>query len=171
MNGCAPAGRPDPLGRDDDVAPRALVERLRVVAVGPERLTVLADRAAGCASCAARKGCGAGALAELSRPQLIEIEHPRAFDVHLGDEIEVEMGGNDFLAAAGLAYLLPAVTLVLGVALASGAGFGDLGAGIAGGIALILGFVPVALVERRRKGASDLRAVAVHPAAPQSCCK
>ncbi|MFD2175219.1 SoxR reducing system RseC family protein [Rhodobacter lacus] len=169
MTGCAPAGRPDPMA--GDLAPRALVERLRVVAVGPERLTVLADRAAGCAACASRKGCGTGALAQLSRPQLLEIARPPGLDIHPGDEVEVEMGGNAFLAAAGLAYLLPALALVAGVALASGLGLGDLGAGLAGLGALALGFAPVALIERRRRGVSDLRAVAVHPPKAASCCE
>ncbi|WP_176518611.1 SoxR reducing system RseC family protein [Rhodobacter maris] len=154
-----------------DIVPRALVERLRVVAVGPERLTVLADRAAGCAACAARKGCGTGALAQLSRPQLLEIDRPAGLEIRPGDEVEVEMGGNAFLAAAGLAYLLPALALVAGVSLASGLGLGDLGAGLAGLFALGLGFVPVALIERRRRGASDLRAVAVFAPEAPACCK
>ncbi|MBZ4024134.1 hypothetical protein CKO11_16940 [Rhodobacter sp. TJ_12] len=162
MTGCTPETAADPEAR-------ALSERLRVVAVGSDRLTVLADRAAGCAACASRKGCGTGALAQLARPQLLEIARPEGLDIHPGDEVEVAMGGNDFLAAAGLAYLLPAVTLVVGVSLAAGAGAGDLVSGLVGLVALALGFVPVALIERRGRRVAELQAVAVYPPSPQTC--
>ncbi|SOB98386.1 RseC/MucC-like positive regulator of sigma(E) [Rhodobacter sp. JA431] len=162
MTGCTPDLAADP-------APRALSERLRVVAVGPERVTVLADRAAGCAACASRKGCGTGALAQLSRPQLLEIARPEGLEIRPGDELEVMMGGNDFLAAAGLAYLLPAVTLVVGVSIAAGLGAGDLLSGLVGLGALALGFVPVALMERRGRNVAELQAVAVHPPRVESC--
>ncbi|MDP3340377.1 SoxR reducing system RseC family protein [Frigidibacter sp.] len=143
-------------------APRILCERLKVLAVAADHLVLAADRAAGCAGCAARAGCGAGALAGMAGPTVLSIARPEGFVVRPGDEIELAMAGNAFLAAAGLAYLLPAAALVAAVCGAAAAGLSDLGAGAVGALALALSFVPLARAERR--GGAALEVQAVHPA-------
>lgn len=140
---------------------RALSERLRVLAVSARTITVAADRASGCAACSARKGCGAAALAEMARPEVVALVRPEGLAVRPGDEVEVTIAGNAFLAAAGLAYLIPAAALVLAASVAASAGLSDLWSGLAGFGAMALAFLPLAFAERR--GPAPLQVLAVHP--------
>jgi sigma-E factor negative regulatory protein RseC len=145
--------------------PRTLSQRLRVVAVRADRLHLAADRAAGCASCSARKGCGVPALAEMSPAQVLMIPRPAGLTVAPGDEVELAMAGGAFLGAAALAYLLPAVALVATVSLCSAAGLTDAWSALAGLAALALSFLPVARADRRSALTGALEVRAVHPAA------
>ena len=134
-------------------APRALSQTLRVYAVGDDRLWLEADRAAACAVCAARAGCGAGALAGLLQdaPQLIVLprSHDVCRDVYPGDEVVVSIPAGTFLGAVGRAYLVPPLALVLGVALLSWLGLPQL---LVAGLSLpllALSLWPLRWAERR----------------------
>ncbi|AMY68797.1 hypothetical protein FALB51S_02463 [Frigidibacter albus] len=151
-------------GSSAGAGPRVICERRRVLAVAADHLVIDAGRAAGCAACAARPGCGAVALEGMSGPALLSVARPEALAVGPGDEIELAMEGNAFLAAAGLAYLLPAAALVAAVCAAAAAGLSDLSAGALGALALALSFLPLARAERRAGAAGPLVVVAVHPA-------
>lgn len=165
---------PDPAALAG-TGPRALTERLRVLEAGPARLHLAATRAAGCAGCAARAGCGAAALEGLGRSDTLVLPRPPGLKVAAGDLVEVELPGAALLAAAGLAYLLPVLALVTAVAGALAAGWSDLGTGLAALAALALGALPLLRAERRGDLAAALRIVAVHPAGmaddppPQAC--
>ena len=167
---------PEPAASDPGTSPRALSERLRVLEVGPERLHLAATRAAACATCAAKAGCGAAALGSLDgfgRGERLVLPRPPGLPVAVGDMVEVELSGNAFLAAAGLAYLLPMLALIAAVVLAQAMGWPDPVMALAAIIALALGLVPLVLAERRGRLAQALRIVAVHPAGrdtPQQVC-
>ncbi|TCO71610.1 SoxR reducing system RseC family protein [Rhodovulum euryhalinum] len=158
----------DSLG--DDLAPRALSERLRVIAVSGGRLHLAADRAAGCAACAMRKGCGAAALSAGVRPAVIEIACPAGILVAPGDEVEVSIPGGRFLAAVGLAYLLPTMAVVIVAALSLALGLSDLWAALLCLPVLALALVPAARAERRGRLSRAMRIDAVYPAASLPRC-
>ncbi len=167
---------PEPAADAASPAPRALSERLRVLEVGPARLHLAATRAAACASCAAKAGCGAAALGSLEgqgHGARLVLPRPAGVSVAVGDLVEVELSGPAFLAAAGLAYLVPVLALVAAVVLAQAMGWPDPGTALAGLVALALGLVPLVVAERRGRLAAALRIVAVHPAGadtPQQVC-
>ncbi|SDF98475.1 SoxR reducing system RseC family protein [Alloyangia pacifica] len=105
--------------------PRALRQRLRVTAVSKGRISLEGARAAACSGCAARSGCGVGALAELAGGRL-RLTMPRPEGVMPGDEVIVVLPAAAFLGAAGLAYLLPPAALVMALALCAALGLPDL---------------------------------------------
>ena len=145
--------------------PRDLRERLRVIAVEPDRLVVVADRMSGCAACAQAKGCGTRALAAMTRSDSLAIPRPAWAEVAAGDEIEVSVPGNSLLAAAGIVYLLPALAFVLAMAAGASAGLRDAETAGLALAALGLSFLPMIWIERRAKFLAALRVLAVHPAA------
>lgn len=145
-----------------------LSERLRVVAVEGARVRLLAQRASGCAACAARNGCGAGALAALGGAAELDLAAPQRLDLVVGEEVEVAMSSADFLTLAGLAYLLPPLTLALGAALAAALELPDLLSAALCLPLLALSLVPVARAERSGRFANALRIAPVAPAA-SSC--
>ena len=135
---------------------RALHQVMRVTAFTEDRVQVSASRASDCASCAARSGCGAGALAELLGGGAISVDLPRSGPVALGQDVTVSLPARTFLGAAGLAYLLPPSALVL--AAAGGAALGWPDAGIAGLCLPVLAasFLPLLRAERRGRMAARL---------------
>lgn len=105
--------------------PRALRQRLRVTAISGGRVSLEGARAPACSACAARGGCGVGALAELGGGRM-RLTLPRPDGVGPGDEVIVAMPAAAFLGAAALAYLLPPAALVLALALCAVLGLPDL---------------------------------------------
>jgi sigma-E factor negative regulatory protein RseC len=144
--------------------PRALRQRLRVGGVDGALVRLEADRLSGCAQCAARAGCGAGALAELVGPGPLQIGLPNVAAVAPGDEVVVSISGGAFLGAAGLAYLLPPATLVVAASLFSALGLSDLHVALLCLPVLALSFLPARLADRRGRIASALQIVEVIPA-------
>ncbi|GAA0309289.1 SoxR reducing system RseC family protein [Rhodovulum strictum] len=137
--------------------PRALRQTLRVVGVEGAVVRLTADRMSGCAQCAARTGCGAGALAEMADSAPLEIRLPRSVLVAPGDEVVVSMPGNALLGAAGLAYLLPPAALVLAAAIFSGLGLSDLTVALLCLPVLALSLLPARLADRRGGLVSGMR--------------
>ncbi|SIO53752.1 positive regulator of sigma(E), RseC/MucC [Rhodovulum sp. ES.010] len=137
--------------------PRALRQRLRVIAVDGSHVRLQADRMAGCAHCAARAGCGTGALTEMAAAGPIDISLPRSATVAPGDEAIVAMSGGAFLRAAGLLYLLPPAIVVLAAATLAALGLPDLTVALLCLPALALSLLPARLVERRGRVGSALR--------------
>ncbi|MBN2905370.1 MAG: SoxR reducing system RseC family protein [Rhodobacteraceae bacterium] len=152
--------RADPAGLD----PRALRQTLRVAGVEGAVVLLEASRVSGCAHCAARAGCGAGALAELLETGPLEIGLPRIGPIAPGDEVVVSMSGNAFLGAAALAYLVPPAAVVLGAGVFSAFGLSDLNVALLCVPVLALSFLPVRRADRRGRLASALRIEQVRPA-------
>lgn len=148
-------------GADD---PRALRQRLRVAGVQGGMVRLQADRLSGCAACAARAGCGAGALADLVEAGPLEISLPDTGGIAPGDKVIVTLPGGAFLGAAGLAYLVPPLALVLGAAGFSALGLGNLATALACLPVLALSLLPARLAERRGRLAAAMTIEAVIPA-------
>lgn len=151
-------GCPDMTG-----TPRALHETLRVVAVDGDTIRIAASRAAGCGACAVRKSCAAGTLGAMAEPGTFRLPRPAGLDVMPGDQVVVAMPASQFLGAAGLAYLFPALVLVIVVAGGAAVGLGDLALAGLSLPALALSLVPLWLAERRGHLAGALRIEAVLP--------
>lgn len=131
-------------------AGRALTRRLRVVAVSGAGVEVDASRSAACTACAARAGCGTGALGEMlagsERLTLGPVTGARP-----GDALNVSMASGPFLLAAALAWLLPPLALALAVCAFAALGLPDpLVAGLCLPV-LTLSLVPLRLAETRRR--------------------
>jgi sigma-E factor negative regulatory protein RseC len=91
----------------------------RVVAAGSDFATVSVEAVAACARCAAGRGCGAGLLQQ-GRTRLIEVSVAAGLDLEPGDRVRLELAPERILRAAWLAYGLPLLAMVLGVAFAAG---------------------------------------------------
>ncbi|WP_258092649.1 SoxR reducing system RseC family protein [Salipiger pentaromativorans] len=152
--------RDDPEG----AAPRALRQRLRVVAVEGGRMRLEGQRISACAQCAARTGCGAGALADLSGPAPLRLSLPHDGAAAPGDEVVVAMPAGAFLGAASLAYLLPPAALAATAALASAAGAPDVLAAALCLPAFVLSLLPLRRADRRGRLLSALSVAEIHPA-------
>lgn len=90
----------------------------------PASLTVRVQAAAGCARCAAGRGCGAGLGS--SGPRSFDIELPLSRDaasLRVGDSVALDLEPGNLLRAALLAYGVPLLgaALLAAVAYAMGA--------------------------------------------------
>ena len=139
-------------------------QTLRVITVGQDAVWLEVDRASACASCGARAGCGAGALAEMIGGGKSTIRVPRTCSVHPGDAVVVAMPARAFLGGAVLAYLLPPASLALMAGGALAFGVSDLVAALVSLPVLALSLVPLLWVERRGRMRSQLRIETVIPA-------
>jgi sigma-E factor negative regulatory protein RseC len=104
-----------------------------VVAVADGRAQVRIEPASGCSSCGSRGSCTGG------KAQVIWVD--AAPGVAAGDTVNFSLRDSTFRAAALLGYLLPAVTTLIGAALAAGGGDGmsalGAAAGLSGGLILV----------------------------------
>ncbi|MBB4211549.1 RseC/MucC-like positive regulator of sigma(E) [Rhodothalassium salexigens DSM 2132] len=154
--------RPAPCPAPSDGDPRrALRQTLAVVAVDGDRVRLRAERLTGCAQCAARAGCGAGAWAAVLDSAPLEIALACPEPVAPGDRVVVTMAGGRFLRAAGLAYLVPPLALALTAGLAAALGLSDLTIALLCGPVLAASLLPARLAERRGRAAAELRVEAV----------
>ena len=88
-----------------------MIERsARIVAIHAQGMRVELGAPAACAACGAQRNCGG------DEPQ-IQVEMPLLTGAREGDEVLLGMESAGLLRAAALAYLLPALALVLGAAL------------------------------------------------------
>ena len=129
-----------------------LRESARVVALEAEAVWVEAERSAACGRCAARAGCGHGALSGMLGEQTGRVrarsgDTLRASDCAVGDEVIIEVPESSVLKGATLLYGLPllAATLVsLGLSR-----WGDLWAALGFLSGLLISFAILGGVARR----------------------
>ncbi len=133
---------------DDTLGPERLSQTMRVTAVTGDRVRLEAPRAAACHACAARQGCGAGALTEMLGGRTV-LDLPRPGDVAVGQEVRVTLPGSSFLTAAGLAYLLPPAALALGAGVGAALGWSDAVLALVCGPVFAVSFWPLVRAERR----------------------
>ncbi|MEM9761300.1 MAG: SoxR reducing system RseC family protein [Pseudomonadota bacterium] len=137
--------------------PRLLSETLRVVAREGDRLVLAVERQAACADCTARAGCAAGVLAEMAPEGHLSVAYPTGLSLAPGQEVVVSLPVAPFVAAAGLAYLLPPATMTLVAGATSAFGWPEpFVAAFALG-AFAFGFLPLRWAERRGALLSGLR--------------
>jgi sigma-E factor negative regulatory protein RseC len=115
----------------------------RVVAVEPDAVWIEADRSAACNKCAARAGCGQGALSALlqsgkGRVRATSGETLSAAQCNVGDQVVIQVPEATLLGGTLLLYGFPLVTGVILSMLASTRG--DLWSAAAFAIGLLSGF-------------------------------
>ena len=91
-----------------------LSETGRVVAVEPDAVWIEADRSAACGKCAARAGCGQGALSALlqsgkGRVRAISGDTLTAAQCAVGDEVVIQVPEGSVLGVSLVIYVFPIV--------------------------------------------------------------
>ena len=123
-----------------------LSETGRVVAVESDAVWVEADRTAACGKCAARAGCGQGALSAMlqsgtGRVRAVSSDALKAEQCELGEEVVIQVPESTLLSGTFLIYGAPLTVASLAAVLASGGGdalsVAAFGAGLIGSFAMI----------------------------------
>ena len=153
------------MGMDHAPDPtRDLRETLTVQAVAGRQVLVATHRASACSACAVKSGCGAAALASMSKDDELVLDVPDGVRAAPGDRVVVALPGAALVKAAGLGYLLPLVVLVAAASVLSGLGLPDLVVGFLALTFFMGAFAPLWFAERRERTAPGLRVVDVIPA-------
>lgn len=150
-----------------------------VLSVNGDSAVVTAERAAGCASCAAGGGCGAGVLGRLfgNRTSAIEVTAPMA--VAPGDGVLIGVPEDLVLRSAMRIYVVPLALFFLGAlaghVVAGNTGGGELVTVLGGALGGFAGFASTARWSRARRDDGACRPVILQrlgagltPAAPVS---
>jgi sigma-E factor negative regulatory protein RseC len=118
-----------------------ITETGRVVGIEDKALWVETIRRSTCGTCAAQKGCGQGLMNKATdgrRNQLrVLLGSQSAHNFELNDEVEISIPERALIAGAMMVYLLPLITMIVGMALGSQYAAGD----IAAATGALLGFV------------------------------
>ena len=127
----------------------------RVVAVEPDAVWIEADRSAACNKCAARAGCGQGALSALlqsgkGRVRATSGETLSAAQCNVGDQVVIQVPEATLLGGTLLVYGFPLVTGAILSMLASTRG--DLRSAAAFAIGLLSGFAILRFVTVQSSG-------------------
>lgn len=155
---------PDDPAQERDPDDRVLRQRMRVAAQRDGWVLLEADRASACGACAARPGCGAGALTEALGGGPARLVAPQDRAAPVGEEVEVAMSGAMFLRLSALAYLLPPASLAALAALAAATGLSDATLALLCLPTLALSLTPLWLAER---GGGAGRALRIERTPPQ----
>jgi len=104
-----------------------LSETGRVVAVESDAVWVEADRTAACGKCAARAGCGQGALSAMlqsgtGRVRAVSSDALRAEQCELGEEVVIQVPESTLLSGTFLIYGVPLTVASIAAVVASGGG-------------------------------------------------
>ena len=106
----------------------------RVVRLDERAATVAVAPVTGCERCAEGRGCGLGLFSGLLGRRVLEITVPSRPDLQVGQPVRLEINPSALVVASLLAYGIPLLGLLLG--LASGVWLGSelagLGAGVVG---------------------------------------
>ena len=132
-----------------------LSETGRVVAVESDAVWVEAERTAACGKCAARAGCGQGALSAMlqsgtGRVRAVSGDSLKAEQCELGEEVVIQVPESTLLSGTFLIYGVP-LTVACIAAVAASAG-GDVMSVSAFGAGLIGSFAMLRLVSAYRGG-------------------
>lgn len=119
-----------------------------VVATEGEVAWLETERKSTCGSCAVRKGCGTGVLANVVGRKLTRVVALNPVGAHAGDRVIVGIDERSLVRGSLAVYALPLLTLFVG-ALAGEALWGEPGA-MAGGVAgLVAGLAWLRRFSRR----------------------
>ena len=132
-----------------------LTETGRVVAVEHDAVWVEVDRSAACGKCAARAGCGQGALSALlqsgkGRVRAKSGDALAATSCEVGDEVVIQVPESTLLGGTLLIYGAPLLTGTVIAMLA--ANWGDLWSALAFAAGLLGGFAILRAVSVRSGG-------------------
>lgn len=147
-------------------AGRVLSQPLKVASVSGGKAMIEADHAAGCGGCVVSTGCAAKALIEISRARKAEKLALEAAELKAGDSVEVSMPSGAFLAASVLAFLTPAIALVVTVLFALIQGYSNAATALLCLPVLVISLWPLARAERRGRLLASLQIERVLPSDP-----
>ena len=104
-----------------------LSETGRVVAVESDAVWVEADRTSACGKCAARAGCGQGALSAMlqsgrGRVRAVSGDTLRADQCELGEEVVIQLPESTLFSGTFLIYGVPLTVASIAAVAASGGG-------------------------------------------------
>ncbi|CAA0080595.1 SoxR reducing system RseC family protein [Zhongshania aliphaticivorans] len=126
-----------------------ITETGRVVGIEDKALWVETIRRSTCGSCAAQKGCGQGLMNKATdgrRNQLRVLLGSQSADAfHLDDEVEISIPERALITGAMMVYLLPLLSMIAGMALASQYASSDGVAAVGALLGFVLGMVFVRL--------------------------
>jgi sigma-E factor negative regulatory protein RseC len=114
---------------------------------------------AGCTSC--QSSCGLAEVGRFLAQRRSSIALPCDQAVNPGDEVTLVVAESALLRAGLFAYLMPAILMILGAALATLAGGGDGSAVIGAAAGLTLGFIFIRLVNRHQAQLSTTQSVRI----------
>lgn len=138
------SGMPSGPGHAHPPGPDVLRRRLRVISAGDGQVVLDAPRAAACKSCAAREGCGSGALSEmLGGGGQLTLRCDEA--VEPGAEVDVVLSRAALLGGVARAYLWPSLALVTVATGSAVLGLSDALTALLCLPALAAGFLPLLL--------------------------
>lgn len=151
-----------------------LSETGRVVAVESDAVWVEADRSSACGKCAARAGCGQGALSAMlqsgrGRVRAVSGDTLRADQCELGEEVVIQLPESTLFSGTFLIYGVPLTVASIAAVAASGGGdvksVSAFAAGLIGSFAMLRalsayrGGVLPGIAEPRLAGRSELSGV------------
>ncbi|WP_158249959.1 SoxR reducing system RseC family protein [Zhongshania marina] len=126
-----------------------ITETGRVVGVEDNALWVETIRRSTCGSCSAQKGCGQGLMNKATdgrRNQLrVLLGSQSAENFHINDEVEISIPERALIGGAMMVYLLPLITMIVGMGAASQYAVGDVAAAVGALLGFMLGMALVRL--------------------------
>lgn len=118
-----------------------ITETGRVVGIDNDALWVETIQRSTCNSCSAQKGCGQGLMNKAfdgRRNQMrVLLQNQSADDFRLDDQVDIGIPERALVGGAMLVYLLPLLTMLVGMAASQSVFLGD----IAAALGALLGFV------------------------------
>nr|WP_245689269.1 SoxR reducing system RseC family protein [Roseospirillum parvum] len=108
-----------------------------------------AERRPACGACAARASCASRTFGGWLGRRPLAFSARLPFAARPGQEVVVGLSSRAVLKAAGLAYMLPLLILVLSAATASALGLHDLWVAAIGGLGLLAGLALAGRLARR----------------------
>ncbi len=116
-------------------------EKFEVIAVKNKTMVLKVNRAHGCHSCAASKGCGMGILANYFKPDSV-FNKPLQKGVSVGDFVTLEIAPKVLFSHAFMLYIFPILALFagsyIGMSFAPETQFWQIGLGFIGFICALL---------------------------------
>ncbi|MCW2306920.1 SoxR reducing system RseC family protein [Rhodobium gokarnense] len=126
---------------DTALVARTIEAAATVVSRDGTHIVVETERTAGCASCAAKSGCGTAAIGSVLGKKASRLRMVNDIDARVGDRVVLVLPETALLRAAIVAYILPVLAMIVAAATVAGLGAGDLGAGLAAVLGLGAGLL------------------------------
>lgn len=146
-----------------------ICERGRVVAQEDAALWVETITQSSCSTCSAQKGCGQGLMNSLhdGRRNQLRVslsQEQSAADYPIGSDVEFAVAESVLVGGALLVYLLPLLSLMGGMLLASNVAESDYVAALGGSLGFAVGLLVVRLhaVWGRSKGRYEPKLLGLH---------
>ncbi len=139
-----------------------ITETGRIVAIENDGLWVQTIRQSACAQCSAQKGCGQAVLARMGRePGYIKVglQDYQASDFQLDEFVQIGIGEDVLVKSTLLIYIIPLLTLMLGIFSGSQIVQAEWAAVLGGVLGLGLGSLIAQVILSRNNGNARLQPI------------